>query len=106
VDFSPFFAREVFPESDLPRLAEIAAAVDLRFQIVSLRDDRAHYVRTVPQWRRALRDRRGEAIALIGEHAYQRYDRMCAMLAIGFHVGTMSLLRLALRRIDEPADRR
>jgi hypothetical protein len=39
---------------------------------------------------------------MVGEHAYHRYDRMCAMFAIGFHVGTMSLLRLALRRIDEP----
>ena len=105
-DFSPFFASEVFPESDLPRLADIAAAVDLRFQIVSLRDDRAHYVRTMQQWRRALREHRGQAIAMVGERAYHRYDRMCAMFEIGFHVGTMSLLRLALRRIDEPVDRR
>ena len=105
-DFSPFFAGDVFPESDLPRLVDIAAAVDLRFQIVSLRDDREHYERTAQQWRRALRERRAEAIAIVGERTYHRYDRMCAMLAIGFHVGTMSLLRLALRRIDEPVDRR
>lgn len=105
-DFSPFFASEVFPESDLPRLADIAAAVDLRFQIASLRDDREHYERTMYQWRRTLRERRAEAIAMVGERAYQRYDRMCAMFAIGFHVGTMGLLRIALRRIDEPIDRR
>jgi cyclopropane-fatty-acyl-phospholipid synthase len=96
----------VFPESDLPRIADIAAAVDLRFRITSLRDDREHYERTMHQWRRTLRERRAEAIAMVGERAYQRYDRMCAMFAIGFHVGTMGRLRIALRRIDEPVDRR
>jgi cyclopropane-fatty-acyl-phospholipid synthase len=105
-DFSPFFASEVFPESDLPRLSDIAAAVDLRFQITSLRDDREHYERTMQQWRRALRDQRAAAVAMVGERAYHRYDRMCAMFGIGFHIGSMSLLRLALRRIDEPVDRR
>jgi cyclopropane-fatty-acyl-phospholipid synthase len=104
-DFSPFFATDVFPESDLPRLQDIATAVDLRFEIASLRDDRSHYERTMQQWRRALRARRAEAIAIVGEAAFTRYDRMCAMFAIGFHVGTMSLLRIALRRIDDPVDR-
>lgn len=105
-DFSAFFAKEVFPESDLPRLQDIAAAVDLRFEVASLRDDRAHYERTMQQWRRALRARRDEAITLVGEDGFKRYDHMCAMFGIGFHVGTMSLLRFALRRIDEPVDRR
>jgi hypothetical protein len=29
---------------------------------------------------------------------------MCALFAIGFRTGTMGLLRLALRKIDEPID--
>jgi cyclopropane-fatty-acyl-phospholipid synthase len=105
-DFSPYFASEVFPESDLPRIHDIASACELRFEIVSMRDDRAHYERTMQHWRRALRARKAEAIALVGAPAYDRYDKMCALFEIGFHVGTMGLLRLALRRIDEPIDRR
>jgi cyclopropane-fatty-acyl-phospholipid synthase len=105
-DFSRFFATEVFPESDLPRLQEIAAASDLLFEVVSVRNDRAHYERTCVEWRRRLRARRAEAVALVGEPIVQRYDRFFQLLAIGFHTGSMGLFRIALRRIDEPAGSR
>jgi cyclopropane-fatty-acyl-phospholipid synthase len=101
-DFSPFFANEVFPESDLPRLQEIAAASDLLFEIESVRNDRAHYERTCVEWRRRLRAHRDEAVAAVGEEVVRRYDKYFQMLAIGFHVGSMGLLRLGMRRIDEP----
>jgi cyclopropane-fatty-acyl-phospholipid synthase len=101
-DFSPFFATEIFPESDLPRLSEIAAASDRLFEVVALRNDRQEYERTTREWRRRLRARRDEAIAIVGERVYRHYDTFLQMLAIGFHVGSMALLRITLRRLDPP----
>jgi cyclopropane-fatty-acyl-phospholipid synthase len=101
-EFSPFFANQIFPESDLPRLSEIASASERLFEIVSMRNDRQHYARTSLEWRRRLRKRRAEAIALIGEEAVERYDKYLHLWAIGFHTATMGLLRLQFRKI-EPA---
>jgi cyclopropane-fatty-acyl-phospholipid synthase len=99
-DFSPFFASEIFPESDLPRLSEIASASERLFEIVSVRNDRQHYARTSLEWRRRLLKRRAEAVALVGEEAVSRYDKYLHLWAIGFHTGTMGLLRLQLRRLE------
>jgi cyclopropane-fatty-acyl-phospholipid synthase len=99
-DFSPFFASQVFPESDLPRLSEIASASERLFEIVSVRNDRLHYARTSLEWRRRLLRRRAEAAALVGEEAVLRYDKYLHLWAIGFHTGTMGLLRLQLRKLE------
>jgi len=101
-DFSPFFASRIFPESDLPRLSEIATASDRLFEVVSLRNDRKDYARTLLEWRRRLRKRRSEAVALVGEAVFERYDNYLHLLAIGFHVGSMGLLRLELRKLEQP----
>jgi cyclopropane-fatty-acyl-phospholipid synthase len=99
-EFSPFFASQIFPESDLPRLSEIASASERLFEIVSMRNDRAHYARTSLQWRRRLLKRRVEAAALIGEDGVARYDKYLHLWAIGFHIGTMGLLRLQFRKLE------
>jgi len=101
-DFSPFFASQIFPESDLPRLSEIAGASEHLFEIVSLRNDRHHYARTSLEWRRRLLQRRAEAVALVGAEAVARYDKYLHLWAIGFHTGTMGLLRLQLRKLETP----
>jgi cyclopropane-fatty-acyl-phospholipid synthase len=100
-DFSPFFAEHIFPESDLPRLSEIAIASDRLFEVVSLRNDRMHYARTMNEWRKRLRARREEAVAMVGEPVVERYDRYLQLCAIGFHVGTMGLLRIAFRSLKQ-----
>lgn len=99
-DFSPFFASQIFPESDLPHLSEIASASERLFEIVTLRNDRQHYARTSLEWRRRLLKRRAEAVALVGEEAVARYDKYLHLWAIGFHTGTMGLLRLQLRKLE------
>jgi cyclopropane-fatty-acyl-phospholipid synthase len=101
-DFSPFFAEQIFPESDLPRPSEIFAASERLFEVVTLRNDREDYARTAREWLRRLRARRAEAIALVGEEVTRRYEMYLKMLTIGFHVGTMGLMRIAFRRIERP----
>ncbi|WP_437963540.1 cyclopropane-fatty-acyl-phospholipid synthase family protein [Sorangium sp. So ce260] len=99
-DFSDFFNKEIFPESDLPRLSEIAQASDRLFEIVTLRNDREHYARTLQVWRHRMKAHRAAAVAQVGESVVARYDRYLQLAMIGFHVGTMGLLRIAFRRLD------
>jgi len=102
-DFSSFFASEIFPESDLPTLGEIAEAADCLFEIESVHNDRRDYARTLKAWRANLAARRAEAEALVGPETVHRYDRYFMLAAIAFDaLGSMVLLRLALTRIDQP----
>jgi cyclopropane-fatty-acyl-phospholipid synthase len=101
-DFSAFFAEHIFPESDLPRPAELLAASERLFELVELRNDREDYERTVREWLGRLRASRAEAVALVGEATTERYLKYLKLLTIGFAAGTMGLLRASFRRIDRP----
>jgi cyclopropane-fatty-acyl-phospholipid synthase len=101
-DFSPFFAQEIFPESDLPALHDIAAACDRLFEVVLVRNDRLHYARTLRCWRQRLAKHRQAAIVSSSAETVERYERYLDLARIGFATGTMGLLRLRLRRIDAP----
>lgn len=98
---SAFIQQEIFPDADLPRLGEIVAAADGLFEIVSLRNDRLDYARTCELWWKALRARRAEAVALVGEEVVTRYERYLKLSSVGFHMGKICLLRLALRPIPD-----
>jgi cyclopropane-fatty-acyl-phospholipid synthase len=97
---SQFINTEIFPASDLPTLAEIAAAAEGVFEITEVLNHRLHYARTFEQWAANLRRRRAEAMDLVGEVVVQRYERYLKQSAIGFYTGRIGLLRLALRPIS------
>jgi cyclopropane-fatty-acyl-phospholipid synthase len=99
-DFSPFFASQIFPESDLPRLHELVAATDGLFEVIAFRNDRHQYARTSLAWRHRLKARRAEAIDLVGKDVVERYEKYLQMWAIGFHIGTMGLIRVTLRKLE------
>jgi len=105
-DLDSFIAQEIFPESDLPRLAEIAEAVERRFEILSLRNDRADYVRTLRAWLERLKARRDEAVRLLGEPAVVRYERYLRLSSYIFQTGACDLFRITLQRIDRPRNAR
>jgi cyclopropane-fatty-acyl-phospholipid synthase len=96
----PFFATEIFPESELPRLADVALACEGRFEIVTVRNDREDYARTCRLWFDNLRARRDEAIALTDALVVQRYERYLRTFSHSFALGAFQLLRIALRRLD------
>jgi cyclopropane-fatty-acyl-phospholipid synthase len=104
-DLDAFIAEELFPESDLPKLAEIASASERLFEIVTLRNDRAHYARTSRAWLDRLRANRAEATRLVGEDAVDRYLRYLRLCIYMFASGGCDLHRIALRRIDRPRAR-
>jgi cyclopropane-fatty-acyl-phospholipid synthase len=52
------------------------------------------------EWRKRLRARRAEAVAIGGEALVARTEKFLQLFMIGFKTGTMALLRLTLRRLD------
>lgn len=93
---SAFMQQQIFPDADLPTLAEITAAADGLFEVRSLRNDRLDYAWTCEQWARRLRERRAEATDLVGAEVVARYERYLKLSALGFRMGKIGLLRLVL----------
>jgi cyclopropane-fatty-acyl-phospholipid synthase len=97
-----FIIDEIFPESELPRLADIARAAEMELEIEKVRNDRDDYVKTLRAWFERLRARRADAIAASSEEVVARYERYLRMFAYSMELGAFNLLRLTMRRIDLP----
>jgi cyclopropane-fatty-acyl-phospholipid synthase len=97
-----FIVDEIFPESELPRLADIARAAEMELEIEQVRNDRGDYVKTLRAWFDRLRARRGDAIAASSEADVARYERYLRMFALSMELGAFTLLRFTMRRIDLP----
>lgn len=96
------FVEQIFPESELPRVSEILAACDGLFEIVALRNDRAQYAKTLQCWYANLRKNREQAIAMVGDEVFRRYEKYLGIFVVGFHTGTVNLTRLKARKIAKP----
>jgi len=101
-DLDDFISSEIFPESDLPRLAEVFAACERLFEVVELRNDRGDYVRTLEAWRANLMMQEPVAAARFGAALVDKYARYLRLSRYVFELGTCDLFRVALRRIDRP----
>jgi cyclopropane-fatty-acyl-phospholipid synthase len=96
---SQFINQEIFPDADLPTLAEIAAAADGVMEITDVVNHRLHYARTTETWAANLKKHRAAAVELVGEDTTARYERYLTQSSAGFYMGKIALLRLALRPI-------
>ncbi|WP_394821446.1 class I SAM-dependent methyltransferase [Pendulispora albinea] len=101
--FGRFFSEEIFPESDLPHLPELLNAAEGYFELVELRNDRAHYARTLRAWLSNLRNKRAEVEDIVHRDGFQRYERYLATMVVAFHIGALNLARVAFRRVDSDA---
>jgi len=101
-DFDTFIAKEIFPETDTPKLFEIAKAFERIFEPVLIRNDRDHYRRTLRQWFSALKENRARCVELEGEEEVARFEQYLRLMAYMFEVGGLDLYRLTLRKIDNP----
>ena len=95
-----FLAREIFPETDPPRLANIAEAIEGHFEIVALRNDRADYARTCTVWLENMHRCRDELVARMGEETTARYERYLGYSLLGFRTGNLDLYRITLERVS------
>jgi cyclopropane-fatty-acyl-phospholipid synthase len=96
-DASEFMRTEIFPDADLPTLAEITAAAERIFEIRTVRNDRLDYAWTCEQWAGRLREHRAAAQRLTGAETVARYERYLRLSALGFRMGKLCLLRLVMR---------
>jgi cyclopropane-fatty-acyl-phospholipid synthase len=94
-----FILKEIFPESALPTLSEIAQAVAPHFEITSLRNDREDYKRTCAIWRERLGEHRAKAVVAAGEDAVARYEHYLEACVRLFDACHCVLFRLQLRRL-------
>src|SRR5262249_31392882 len=97
-----FIVDQIFPESELPRLADIARAAEISLEIDQVRTDRDDYVKTLRAWFTNLRARRAEAVRVSSEEVVARYERYLRMFAYSMELGAFTLLRITMRRIDLP----
>jgi cyclopropane-fatty-acyl-phospholipid synthase len=97
-----FVAENIFPESDLPRLGEIAEACEGIFEVVLVRNDRADYQRTNHEFRDRLRKNWDVAVSLVGEETVRTFEKYFRMSAAGFSRGTTNLYRITFRRLARP----
>nr|WP_254925403.1 MULTISPECIES: cyclopropane-fatty-acyl-phospholipid synthase family protein [unclassified Rhodococcus (in: high G+C Gram-positive bacteria)] len=95
-----FIAQHIFPESDLPKLSEIAVACERWFEVKAVRNDRADYARTCEVWLDRLNAKKQEAIDLVGIEKFENYSRYLAASTRQFEVGHANLYRLVLKRVD------
>lgn len=96
---NPFMYTEIYPESDLPTMSDVIAAVDGLFEIVAFRSDRFDYARSYDAWLRNLRERRAEAVKMVGEEEVRRFEKFFKIGSIGFRAGKLQLHRYTLRPI-------
>lgn len=101
-EFDTFISQDIFPESNFPRLLEVASAFEYLFEIDVIRNRRHDYVTTLKEWRQRLSQQRSAAIALVGEATVKRYDRYFRISEFTLQNGNCDLLQLSLRKINHP----
>lgn len=95
-----FMTHTIFPESDLPYLDEILLATEGLFEILHLRNDRTHYVRTLREWLRNLRANKTEAAKLVGDQVVADYERYLQLSMYGYSSGSYNLSRITFQRLN------
>ncbi|MEU7633828.1 class I SAM-dependent methyltransferase [Nocardia sp. NPDC049220] len=97
-----FLANEIFPESDPPRLAELAHAAEKLFEVRSLVNDRHDYSTTCAEWLRRLRAHRDDAERIVGARNVDDYERYLEASIQQFDDEHLVLYRILLRKVSDP----
>lgn len=89
----------VFPESDMPRLHELAAGFDGLFEPEAIISHRHHYPPTLRCWLENLKRNRDDAVRIAGEDVVEAYERYLAAGTRGHESGVFLLLRYTLKKL-------
>jgi cyclopropane-fatty-acyl-phospholipid synthase len=92
---------DLYPESLCPHLSEVVLGSEPWFEVLLLRSDAADFARTCRLWQLRLRARHDVALATVGAPTVRRFRRYLAASEIQFRDGTLTNLRLVLRRRAE-----
>ncbi|TVS83357.1 SAM-dependent methyltransferase [Mycobacterium helveticum] len=94
-----FITQHIFPESDLPRLAEIVHAAEKLFEVRSVANHREHYARTCAAWLDRLQANMAAAVEITGREKAEAYETYLKACIRQFQLGHANLYRLSLRRV-------
>jgi cyclopropane-fatty-acyl-phospholipid synthase len=94
-----FILQHIFPESDLPRLAEIFHATEKLFEVKSVVNHREHYALTCAAWLETLQANKAQAAEVTGLEKVEVYERYLAASVRQFELGHANLYRISLRRV-------
>ncbi len=91
---------DIFPNIDAPWLAELIAACDGLFEVVSVRNDRMDYARTLMAWHANLSRSRERAIEIVGsEEVVSLHESFFVGSARHFVLGQAGLLRIVFQAV-------
>jgi cyclopropane-fatty-acyl-phospholipid synthase len=94
-----FLQRYVFPDGELPELAEVVRAAErVGFESRDLESLREHYVLTLRHWLKRLEARKPEAVAQIGETRFRIWRLYLAGSAHAFATGRIGVVQLLLSK--------
>lgn len=98
---SEFIERYVFPDGELPPLAEVIGAAETAgFETRDVENLREHYARTLRHWVKRLERSRDAAVASAGEQTYRIWRLYMAASAYGFASGRLALDQVLLAKPD------
>lgn len=97
-----FVATEIFPESDFVKLGELVQASEYLFEIQKLRNDPLDYARTCQEWLSRLKKNKAAAVAAAGQEVAEKWERYLELSIRGWLLRATNLLRISMRRIDNP----
>lgn len=89
---------EIFPESDLPEIADVVAAAHPHLELVSMENRPQDYEYTLAEWARGLRANRDKAIDIVGEERFNFYLDSCRGGSLLYRRQRFYLCRFVFRR--------
>ncbi len=94
-----FVVERIFPDSELPWPSELLQGSERQFEVMSIRNDGAHYARTCRHWLAALVANREQGVRLVGEANMEDYERYLQASIDAFDNRHVGLMRVVLERV-------
>jgi cyclopropane-fatty-acyl-phospholipid synthase len=92
----------VYPESLCPHVSEVVLGFEPWFRVDSLESAGADFARTMREWSRRLRAEWDPACDIVGDDQVRAYWQYLVASEVQFRLGTITNLRLVLRRRPQP----
>jgi len=89
---------DIFPESDLPEIAEFVAAAHPHLELVAMENRPEDYAETLAGWADGLKANRDRAVQIVGADRYKFYLESCKGGAVLYRRRRFYLCRLTFKR--------
>jgi cyclopropane-fatty-acyl-phospholipid synthase len=89
---------EIFPESDLPEIAEVIEAAHPHLELVSMENRPEDYGTTLAEWAKGLKANRERAIEIVGDERFKFYLDSCKGGSLLYRRRRFYLCRFVFRR--------